>query len=576
MALETTELAGRRWARSICLLVVLGVGVNSLFAQEQTEAASVHTLAQDVTRPYGEYEYLPQKSLYKDVHIGDVIEDFGRAFNNVGAAVRKINDYAGWNSQTVAGDFYMGSRGGVQGVALPGIGLGLGDRPGNSQGLYFLLGPLLLDNIYAGYGAMYSDINGVGALPTFGQPPDDRWAQIVWLSFRATMMLGDSISVSLQPMVYWLPSTGKVGWGMPGPFFGMFLPQMGPLAMFEVAWTKEVGNWKFALFDQFSPIFYQWNIWDVQTSAPWFGDLSPIDRVGRYSVGIGGDYDNYDPQARLGVRDGDSDTLGGFYNIAGFRAFGTHGYHTKSLLYFDRIDLWDKNFRDTLGPSSIRGGAYLQSGDQFLTTYAGYNFVSSEPFNSLFNWAVIGVQKRLSPSLNTYAQVGYYWQSGALDGGEGWLGMVGFQHRISPRTTHGGEIGRRVYTPVRTGPGVENYAEYRVSHNLGLRSTLAGFAGTSHRNFQSSIENDYVLKYVGAGLNTQLTIRMKAFVSATWEDLEIEPADIVWDRWTYRLGLIYALTENIQSNCFYQYEDTNGKPFNYTEHFLYLGVTKRF
>ncbi len=577
MALKTTELAAGRWARSLAVcLLVLGAGVNSLLAQARTEAPSDHALAHDVTRPYGEYEYVPQKGLYKDVYLADVVEDFGRVFTGAGAAVRKLNDYVGWSTQSSAGSFSINSRLGLQGLALPGVGLGLHGGMGDGHGLHILLGPLLLDNIYAGYGAMYSDINGTN--PAFiGQPPDDRWVQIVWLSLRASLMLGDSIAISFQPMVYWLPSTGKVGWGMPGPFFGMFLPQMGPVSLLEVGWTKEAGNWKFALFDQFSPLVPNWSIWNVQLESSYLGDLSPVDRVGRYGVGVGGvDMTNYDPQARFGTRDVDWDYLGGFYNIAGFRAYGTHGYSTQSMFYFDRLDLWDKHFRDTLGAASIRGGAYLQSGDQFFSTYAGHNFVSNEPFNNYFNWAVVGAKKRLSPGISTYVQAGYFWQAGPGDSDQGWIGLVGFQHRISTRTTHGGEFGRRVFTPIRTGPGVETYGEYRVTHDLGLRSSLAGFAGISHRNFQASIEDDYIFKYAGVLLNTKITPRMTAIASAGWEEVEVEAADMIWDRWTYRLGLMYALTENIQAHCFYQYEDTNGKPINYSEHYLYLGVSKRF
>lgn len=545
-----------------------------LVAQERTESPGSHALALDVSRPYGEYEYVAQKGLYKDLYVEDVVEDFSRAFSGMNGAVRKLNNYAGWTSVSSIGDFTVGTRAGLQGIALPGAGFGWGSmHPGQNKGLHILLGPLVLDNIYAGYGAIYNDINGT--YPRINRfPPDDRWAQIVWTTFRATMAFGDSISISLQPMVYWLPNNGKVGWGLPGPFFGMFLPQMGPVAAFEAAWTKEVGNWKFALYDVFSPLMYQWNIWDVHMNAPFIGDLSPIDRVGRYSVGYGADLTNYDPTARVGVRNGDWDDLGGFYNIAGFRGYGSHGYHTRSMFYFDRLDFWDTSFRDTV--SSIRGGAYLQTGDQFLTTYTGYNFVSTEPYNYLFNWAVVGARKMFSPSLNAFAQVGYYWQSGSGNGDEGLLASVGFQHHISPRTTQTGEAGRRVYSPVRTGPGLENYLEYRISHNLGLRSTIYGFTGISHRNYNAPVENDYTLKYTGVVLNTQLTPRLSALASAGWEEVELEPADMFWDRWTYRLGLIYRLTENMQTNCFYQYEDFNGKPFNYTEHYLYLGVTKRF
>jgi len=573
---QSTVVTGRQFQFLVVFLTLLAAGRNNLTAQALGDAPSNHALANDVVRPYGNYEYVPQKKVYGDLNIGDVVEDFGRAFSSAGATVRKLNDYAGWSSRNIAGDFSFASRLGIQGMALPGVGLGWGTtHPGHNNGLSILLGPILLDNIVAGYGAMYNDINGDYA-PLNEFPPDDRWAQILWLNFRATMALGDSISISLQPMIYWLPSTGKVGWGLPGPFIGLFQPQFQPLSLFEVAWTKELGNWKLALYDSFSPFLNQWHVLDVQLGSQLIGDLSPVDRVGRYQAGYAADLTNYDPLQRVGINNAGWDGLGGFFNMAGFRAYGNHGYHTQSMFYFDRIDFWDKDFRDKLAAASIRGGAYLQTGDQFLTTYTGYNFIGNEPFNTFLNWAVAGVRKQISASLRVYTEGGYFWHSGAGSGDKGWLGLVGFQQRLSPRTLHGGEAGRRVFTPIRSVPGEENYMEYRITHDLGLRSTISGFVGVSHRNFQSPIENDYIVKYSGVVLNTRITQRLTALASAGWEEVEFEPNNMIWDRWTERLGLMYTLTENIQSQVFYQHEDVHGKPFNYTEHYLYIGIAKRF
>lgn len=537
-------------------------------------------LSQDVTRPYaqssyGEYEYLPQKGLYKDVTLGDVAEDFNHAFRKAGATVANINNYSGWTSFGGVGDFSYGVRAGVSGFGLPGVGVGWGVPYSESPGyLKMQLGPLLLDNFYAGYGAIYTDING----PMPGREmlaPDDRWAQIVWLSFRATLILGDSIAVSLQPYLYWLPNQGKVGWGVPGPFTGLFVPQLGSVSLLQVAWAKEVGNWKFTVYDQFSPLLYAYNIWDVFLNAnvTW-GDLSPIERVGRYGVGYGaGDVTNYNPQSRFGLQDGSWDGLGGYYNIVGARAYGTHGYKTQSLFYLDRMDVWDRNFRSTY--AGLTGGAYIRSGDQYFSTYAGYNFATAEPFDSFLHWAVVGVKKQLTPSFMTYAQAGYYWWTGT-EGDQGWLGLVGIQQRLGARTSHGFEVGRRVYRPVASEPGIENFMEYRLMHQLTGRTSIMGFAGMSERHIQARQENDYVVKYAGTMLSTRITQRLGGFASAGWEKVEVESnVPLVIDRWTYRLGLMYTVTQDIQSHCFYQYEDLHGS-INYSEHYLYLGVSKRF
>ncbi len=581
----TLVLAGlARLSRIFVVLACLAWGSasaqNGRSAGAQAPAAR-HALSEHVTHPYsaqssyGEYQYLPQQGLYKDVTMGERVEDFNRAFHNAGSALDRLNHYTGWTMYGGTGDWTYTARAGIGGFALPGFGLGWGSSYTHSQGYFKIAaGPLLLDNFYAGLGAIYTDING----PMPGRellPPDDRWSMMVWLSFRASLVLSDSIAVSIQPFLYWLPLKGEVGWGIPGPYAGMFLPQLGTVSLLQIAWAKEVGNWRLTAYDQFSPMLAPYNIWDVFLNAniAW-GDLSPIERVGRYGFGYGAsDVTNYDPQARFGLRNDDWDGVGGYYNLAGFRAYGKHGYQTQSLFYFDRVDFWDKNFNDTY--SAILGGAYLRTGDQYFSTYAGYNFASAEPFNNFLHWAVVGAQKQLTPALRAYVQGGYFWQTGE-DGDQGWLGLVGLQQRLGLRTSHGVEVGRRVYRPLASAPGIEDYIEYRLLHQIGSRASLSAFAGMSERTVKANMESDYVVKYAGTMLSTQISQRISSFATAGWERVEIESGDLLMiDRWTYRLGLMYTVTQDIQSHCFYQYEDLHGS-INYSEHYLYLGVSKRF
>jgi hypothetical protein len=260
--------------------------------------------------------------------------------------------------------------------------------------------------------------------------------------------------------------------------------------------------------------------------------------------------------------------------MAGFRAYGQHGYRTGSMFYFDRSDMWDKNFRHR--NALIAGGAYLRTGDASFNSYIGYNFVSTQPFDSYLNWAVAGARKVLNPVFAVYTEAGYFWHSGAGPDDRGWLGLVGAQHRIGPLTVQAAEVGRRVYKPFNAAPGVEEFAEYRISHQLGMRTSIVGVAGISERYVMSAIENDYTMKYAGLMLQSQLALRLSAYASAGWEEAEMEATSTIFERWLYRLGLNYWMTENIQSQCYYQYEDVHGNNINYTEHFLYLGVSKRF
>jgi hypothetical protein len=345
----------------------------------------------------------------------------------------------------------------------------------------------------------------------------------------------------------------------------------------QIAWNKQIGNWNFTAFDVFNPRINQYNLWDVfLSSQASFGNLSPIERVGRYSLGYGsGDLTNYNPQARAGINPSNWNGMAGYYNIIGMRVQGNLAENLKSLFYLWRTDYWDTKFNSL--PSSIAGGAYIMQGTPAFNTYAGYNFSSMEPFNTFMNWAVVGAKKQMGPSMSVFAQGGYYWYSGDQKGPSGALGTVGLQQNLGQRTTHYIEAGRRVYTPV-TGPyGVENYIDYRINHMLGLNTNITAFAGMSERHVET-LGNNLAFKYAGMILNTQLTMRLSAFASTGWTKIASGVNAYVYDAWTHRFGLRHNLTQNIQSQAFYQYQEvhSNSSAYNYSEHFIYIGVTKRF
>lgn len=541
-------------------------------------ATGNQTIAQDVTRPFAEYRYVPQTGLYKDVTWEDGVDSAAGGIRNVGAFLNNLNFTTGWSQHDPSG-FSFNLLGGVSQIRLPS-GFFFYGSPYNGTsmgGTMLRAGPLMIDNIYLGYGLIYDDIQG--SFPGREQlPPDDRWGQIVTLTFRTSFVLGNTIGFSIQPFLYWLPDIGKVGWGLPGPMGGFMGYQPNFMALFQMAYFKQVGNWAFTAYDVFNPRIFQYNIWDVMLSSQAaFGDLTPIERVGRYSLGYGaGDLSNYNPQSRFGVNPSNWNGMAGYYNIIGMRAQGTLGINTQTLLYFNRNDFWDAHFRNNR--AGIAGGAYLQKGNPNFLVYSGYNFYSMQPFDTFLNWAVVGARKQMGPSLALYVQAGYFWYSGVGDNGSGALATLGLQQRLGQRTGHYLEVGRRVYTPV-TGPqGIEDYIDYRINHMFGARSNISGFVGMSDRHIQG-VGNSLKVKYAGMILNYMMTMRLSAFGSSGWAKTESGVNNAyVDDTWTHRLGLRHNLTETIQCQAYYQYQEvsTNSVALNYSEHFIYLGVTKRF
>ncbi|MCF7785111.1 MAG: hypothetical protein K9N47_03260 [Prosthecobacter sp.] len=546
------------------------------YSYPSQSSAQNQTLSQDVTRPFGEYRYVPQQGLYKDVTLEDSYDDLKEGVRKVGTFFSNLNFITGWSQQNPDG-FSSTVMGGMGPFRLPRLGASWGSPYNNSYGgLQFRAGPVMVDNIYLTYGLLYADLQG--AFPGREQlAPDDRWAQIVTLSFRLSMAIGDSIGVSIQPFLYWLPDTGEVGWGVPGPLGGFQAYQPNVMALFQIAYNKQIGNWNYTIFDIFNPLVGQYNLWDVLLSSQAsFGNLSPIERVGRYSVGMGGgDLTNYNPDFRAGVNPTNWTGVKGFYNTFGMRAVGTLGDNTRALIFLNRMDYWSNHFEGLY--AGVTGGAYLQKGTPNFNVYGGYSFFTGEPFNTVLNWAVVGARKQVGPTIAVYAQGGYYWYTGENKAGEGWLATVGITQRLGQRTSHYVEAGRRVFTPV-TGPyGIEDYIEYRLTHMLGNRSSFNVYVGQSERNI-ATVGNSLTVKYAGAMLTTLITMRLSAFASSGWANVASGANAYIYDAWTHRFGLRHNLTQNIQTQAFYQYLEgrTNTNTYNYSEHFIYFGVSKRF
>lgn len=559
-------------------VVLLGLGATcgALSAQNGSEVVD-SIQASSNNSVYGEYRYVPQKGIYRGTTIGEAVEDFGDTFTRFGRSVTELNQYAGWSATNSDGGFSYGF-----GVGLhPMLGANINGQFGNPyygtnpHSLAISLGPAILDQFTIGYGAIYTDLNGEAP----GVLNDDGWGQIVWLNARASIVLGNSISISIQPMIYWLPEEGEVGWGIPAPIAGVFLPQQfSPVSLAQIAWTKQVGAWQLSLFDQFSPYISPYSFWDTAFSAnsPGWYDLSPIDRVGRYALGYGsqdpGNF-SYNTSSRIGVRSESYRPLYQFYNWAGARAYRDWSPQTQSMFYFDRIDVWDDDFNHQL--ATISGGAYIQTGTEATRYWAGYSFASSEPYQDFLHNALVGASHRFSQYLSGYVQGGYYWYSGSI-ADHGYMGQVGLNQQLGAHTYQNISAGRRMYHPGLQDPGIEDFVEYRFVQRLGPRTTLMAYSGLSERHVETDgPENDVTYKFAGVNLNTQFTERTFGFAIAGWESAEFEVDGFETDRWLYRLGLLSQFDHNVQMQCFYQFEDVHGTQ-NFSEHLLYLGMSKSF
>ena len=559
----------------VAVVITAFVQASSAQVTESPNPQSVNTVGANSV--YGEYRYIPQTGAYRGTTIGESMEDFGESFTRFGRSVTELNEYAGWSATNSDGNFSYAFGANLR----PMLGGNISGNFGNPyfgvnpNSLALSLGPIIFDQFTLGYGALFTD--GSGQVP--GVTNDDGWAQIVWLNTRASVVLGNSISISIQPMIYWLPEEGEVGWGLPAPIAGVFLSQQfSPASLAQIAWSKQVGPWQLSLFDQFSPYISPYSFWDTAFSAnsPGWYDLSPIDRVGRYSLGYGsqdpGNF-SYNTESRIGARSDGYRPLYQFYNWAGARAYRDWSAQTQSMFYFDRMDIWDDDFNHSL--ATISGGGYVQTGNEMTRYWTGYSFASTEPFDDFLHNAVFGASHRFSGYLSGYVQAGYYWYSGNIQD-HGYMGQIGINQQLGAYTYHNISAGRRMYHPGLQKPGIEDFMEYRFVQQLGSRSTLMLYSGISERHVEThGPENDVTYKFAGLNLSSQLTARSFAFATVGWESAEYEIDGWETDRWLYRFGLLSQFEHNVQMQCFYQYEDVHGTQ-NYSEHLLYLGMSKSF
>ena len=84
---------------------------------------------------------------------------------------------------------------------------------------------------------------------------------------------------------------------------------------------------------------------------------------------------------------------------------------------------------------------------------------------------------------------------------------------------------------------------------------------------------DQHVNYAGMILRVPVSETLTLSSVNGYENIDIGTQDI--QRWTYRLNLDAMLSPTVGLQVFYQYVDSSGT-FDFSEHALYVGATKRF
>lgn len=526
---------------------------------------------------HGVYNYSDSSYGYERQGLGDAVDFSMMSLNSLNGTIDRtiaranvgfLSNYA--NNWTLESSTGLGH---TIGLGFCAFGEGV-PRSLDPESIHLKAGPLMIDQIDVGGGLLYTD--------TTGHPPhqlaDDGFGSIIWASARITIDFTEHISFTIRPIVYWLPFEGKVGYGLPPFIFG--LPVLDPYSFTTLSYQAPIADWDVNIFDSFGAFYRYWTFWDRnQLRMNTWSDLSPIDLVGQYSLG------GYGPQLDFAL-DGaphsnisifDKDRLY-FENWSGFRALGKHGSNLQTMLYFDRRDRWDGQFN--WDSAWMQGGAWVTQIRDHYAPYAGYNFWTTDNFNSSYQWAIAGSKFEFGPRAYGFAQAGILWSSGTYQDYTTWLGEIGATQLLGPYSRHGFQVGRRLSDPDGRSRYVENYGEYTIGQDIGPNSTVMALVGYADRtSLDRSLHDNQ--KVVLAGLHYNQIIPSTGTTLGLmigYEHIQIDNNQSDFDRWMYRASVNQELRYRTTFTLAYQFTSAwgEGTKDDYTEHFLWMGLQKRF
>ncbi len=427
--------------------------------------------------------------------------------------------------------------------------------------LHINAGPFLFDQFLVGGATYWVDENG--SVPNSNG--DDGWGGMIWASMRMSVLLSDDFIISLRPSVYWSFENNKVGW-----MFNPLSAGLRPNVLGELSYDFNIGNWHFQLYDQLGVAWVAGRFATFPTMET--SSQSIIDQIGRYGFSMNGEINEWDINDRFSMSNWEDYVR--YYNWGGITADTMVTDTIRFQALFNKIDIWDYDFNGLR--SRIHAGAWLSVKGPNFEPYIGYQMTSSEPYNILLHQFHGGANFNLRHNLRGFVNVGYMWRAGSnIDSKDTWLGIAGFDWEMTDYTRHYVWGGRRVINTAFLPLALDDFVEYRLTQQIGFKTSLGLIVGTSQRK-QLEVSRgggDSHVNYSGLTLQSQISELMYISAVAGYENIDRGRQDI--QRWTYRLNADAMLSPTVGLQAFYQYSETTGT-INFTEHALFMSMTKRF
>lgn len=427
--------------------------------------------------------------------------------------------------------------------------------------LHVNAGPFLFDQFHLGAGAYWVDENG--SVPNSNG--DDGWGGLIWASMRLSVLLSDDFIISLRPSVYWSFEDNKVGW-----MFNPLSAGLRPNVLGELSYDFNIQNWHFKLYDQLGVAWVAGRFASFPTMQT--SSQSIVDQVGRYGFSMNGEINEWDINDRFSMSNWEDYVR--YYNWGGITADTMLTDTIRLQALFNKIDIWDYDFNGLR--SRIHGGVWLSAKGPNFEPYIGYQMTSNEPYNNLLHQFHGGANFNLRHDLRGFVNVGYMWRAGGnIDSDDTWLGIAGLDWQMTGLTRHYLWGGRRVINTAFLPLALDDFAEYRLTQQVGFRSEAAFIVGTSQRKQLEVTRGggDAHVNYAGLTLLSQVSDLLTVSAVVGYENIDRGRQDI--QRWIYRLNADTMLSPSVVMQAFYQYSETTGT-IDFTEHALFMSMTKRF
>lgn len=418
-------------------------------------------------------------------------------------------------------------------------------------------GPLALDLLYIGAGAVWSDYNGVQG---FKSGQGDGLVGYLNVGFRGYARLTDTIYLATAAQLIYLPGTNELAFGMG---YGS-ANSLGVTFNYSDTW----GAWDVILSDRFvgRPGL---NFYDRTTE-------DGSDRAGRYWFGIQ-QSNNY---SRGNIFSNNGAFFGNTVQFAASRLVLNGRWRFMSQI--DHSDFWrtfdfiGHSQREHLGLAMGYEGSVIPFAPRF--SYDVYSSDRMKSFRHLFGLTLTG---RITENIDWGGYLGYGFATGAVKNWDKFLWNMRFIQSLTARTQHSISFGENFFFNDYSSDSLSaRYVGYQLTHGFARNLTLSLLAQISDRESYASTgstTSGLSTSRVGGGIRMAYQpLDFTSINASIYHDEALKPAGS-FDRWITRISINQQLSMRLTGSLFYQYLESNGySAAQFSEHAIGFTLRRYF